>query len=171
MVRSSQRWRIGAWLVLLASGAVAWSASSGGHLQGAAALGVLAGTWQSDTVNGVSALSRCGWTPAGGALVCEQTITMPDGERHALNFFMPDSSGRRYVFYVLQRPGDPLRPVPLTINGRIWVYGGLEAGPDGTWHRTVNDFTAGSTYTWRQESSSDGTHWIAGTQGRARRIR
>ena len=141
-----------------------------GPPQGTAALGALAGTWQSDTVNGVSARSQCDWTAAHGALACEQTVTTPQGRRHALDLFAFDSASGKYVFYLLLAPGDTMRPTPLGISGPIWTYGGTAPGKDGKWYRTINDFTATSAYTWRQESSADGVHWTVGQGGRSTRV-
>ena len=141
-----------------------------GTAQGADALGALVGVWQSDTTNGNSALSSCAWTPQRGAVLCEQTITTPGGERHALNLFTFNTGTGSYSFYILGQPGDPMRPVALTIKGKIWIYGGQSPDPDGRTNRTVNDFSAGSSYTWRQESSSNGAQWTGGAHGQSRRV-
>ena len=138
--------------------------------QGVEALQAIVGTWQSDTVSGTSALSTCAWTPVHSAVVCEQTSTMPAGVRHSLSLFTFDPLDRKYLFYALGKPGDPMHPVPLAISGRIWIYGGLTAGPDSTRYRTVNDFSATGTYLWRQESSKDGEKWVAGIHGQSRRL-
>jgi hypothetical protein len=54
---------------------------------GVEALAAIVGTWQSDVVDGRSALSNCVWTPQHAAVLCEQTITSQAGVRHALNLF------------------------------------------------------------------------------------
>ena len=141
-----------------------------GAAQGVEALGAIVGVWQSDTTDGNSALSSCAWTPQRGAVLCEQTITTPGGERHALNLFTFNSTTGSYSFYVLGQPGDPMRPVALAIKGKIWIYGGQAPGPDGRTYRTVNDFSAPGSYTWRQESSSGGEQWTAGAHGQSRRV-
>ena len=46
------------------------------------------------------------------------------------------------------------------------------ADDDGLYHRTINDFSSPAFYLWRQESSRDGVHWIAGqAHGRSLRTR
>ena len=157
-------------LALSASTLAAGPSTTPPPRQGVDALGALEGTWQSDTINGVSALSRCAWTPARGALLCEQAISSPQGEHRALSLFTFDGATGTYVFYALGKPGDLMRPVPLAINGRIWTYGGVAPAPDGHWYRTINDFTAGTSYAWRQESSTDGATWVAGPHGRSTRL-
>ncbi len=137
-----------------------------------AALDAIVGTWQSDTVGGVWALSACARSPQGTAVVCEQTITAPDGVHHAVNVFAVDSAAGRYAYYGITRPGAPVRAVPLAIAGRVWIYGGLQPAPDSVYYRTVNDFSGGpGGYTWRAESSRDGVHWTVQAQGREVRRR
>jgi len=133
------------------------------------ALNDIVGVWQSDTVGGVWALSSCAASPQGDAVICEQQIATPTGARHALNAFMIDSSAHRYVYYGINRPGSVIQPVPLSIANHVWVYGGGRES-DGTYYRTVNDFSAGDSYVWRQETSRDSVHWTAGRHGRAVRV-
>ena len=139
--------------------------------KGVDALGTIVGVWQSDTTNGVSAMSNCAWTPEHGAVLCEQRITMPDGEHRALSLFAFDPATSHYVFYVLQKPGDPANPVALAIDGTTWTYGGKEPSGDGKYYRTINDFAHSRSYTWRQESSVNGRDWIAGAHGSSKRLR
>jgi hypothetical protein len=131
----------------------------------------IVGTWQSDTTNGTSAVSSCAWTPQHGAVLCEQTVTTPAGARHALNLFTFDRTAEKFVFYVLGQPGDPMRPVPLAIDGHVWIYGGQARDASGNFSRTVNDFTAKDSYSWRLESSADGERWTSGAHGMSRRVR
>ena len=138
---------------------------------GVDALGDIVGVWQSDTTNGTSALSSCAWTAQHGAVLCEQTITTPGGVRHALSLFTFDPGAGRFVFYTLGQPGDQMRPVALTIDRHIWIYGGQARDANGNWSRTVNDFTAKDSYSWRVESSTDGERWTPGIHGASKRVR
>ena len=120
------------------------------------ALAPIVGVWQSDVVDGHAARSNCAWSPDGAAVICEQAITSPQGIQHALNFFTRDPRGGRFVFYVLNDPGDTIRPVPLSIDGAVWTYGGGVPGPDGKTWRTINDFSKPGAYTWKAQMSADG---------------
>jgi hypothetical protein len=137
---------------------------------GAEPLGAIVGVWQSDATQGVSAKSSCDWTPQGNGVICDQTITTVAGVQHAMNFFTRNQRTGSFVFYVVPNPGDPLAPVPLIINGAIWTYGGLAAGPGGRWFRTINDFSKGDDYNWRLETSDDGKSWRTTNGGRSQRI-
>jgi len=151
---------------------VAFHASSAQATRASAqALAVIVGVWQSDTTNGTSARSSCEWTPQHGAVLCEQTITTPEAVRHALSLFTFDAGAGKFVFYTLGQPGDAMRPVPLAIDRHIWIYGGQAPDNGGRFSRTVNDFTASDSYSWRLESSTDGEHWTPGIGGRSTRVR
>ncbi len=139
--------------------------------RGVEALAAIVGTWQSDTANGVAARSECIWTPAHGAVLCDQQITTPTGPHTALNLFTVQAADGRYELYVLNRPGEPMYQVQFTIEGPIWTYGGEAPDADGQFARTINEFSGSDTYTWRQESRANGEEWKTVSQGRSRRIR
>ncbi len=137
---------------------------------GLASVGAIVGEWQSDKVGGVSARTNCAWSPYHGGVLCEQHLSTPKGASTALDLFTADSSSGRYTLYVLQRAGDAMTSVPFVIDGSRWTYGGTSASGDGHFYRTVNDFSSGNSYTWRQESSTDGKTWSAGVGGRNVRV-
>ena len=147
--------------------AASMSAQTPAPPRGVEALGAIVGVWQSDVTGGVSALSSCAWTPQHSAVVCDQTVMTPEGVQHATNLYEYDPATDRYAYYGVTHVGDTLSPVPLTIAGPIWTYGGQTAGPDGVTYRTINDFSGGSFYTWRRESSRDGKTWTVVAQGRS----
>lgn len=134
-------------------------------------LAALVGEWQTDTVSGMSARSSCVWTPRHGGLVCEQRIDSPTGASTSLNLFTEAPATGNFVLYVLSRPGDAVSPVPLSIHGRVWIYGGGTPAGDGRYYRTINDFSRTDAYTWRQEMSVDGKEWTPGIHGESRRVR
>ncbi len=137
----------------------------------AQALGAIVGEWQSDTVGGVSARTSCAWSPYHAGVLCEQHLTTPKGATTALDLFTSDSASKRYNLYVLQKSGEPMTPVPFTIAGSRWTYGGTAASADGRYYRTVNEFRDANAYTWRQEVSSDGKAWSEGIHGKNLRVR
>lgn len=137
---------------------------------GADALSPIVGEWQSDTTDGNSARSSCIRTPQGGAVLCEQTITTPGGVRHVQDLFTWDPASSHYFLYVLQAPGDTVTPLPVSISGSTWTYGGTAPGANGRWWRTINEFGAKDSYGWRLESSSDGKSWTRVMGGMSRRV-
>jgi hypothetical protein len=136
---------------------------------GVEALAAIVGTWQSDVVDGRSALSDCVWTPQHAAVLCDQTITAPAGMRHALNLFTFDPASSKYFLYVVQPPGSVTTPVTIAIEGTRWIYGGEAAAAGQRRFRTINDFADRNSYTWWTESSDDGEHWMRITGGRSTR--
>lgn len=134
-------------------------------------LDAIVGTWQSDTVGGVSARSTCAWTPARLSVLCEQTITTPTGTDRIENFYTFNPAAGRYYFYGPLRPGEPMVPVPLIIADHLWIYADNRRDGHGLAWRTVNDFSKPETYSWRRESSPDGQHWTVVGHGQSRRVK
>lgn len=158
-------------VVLMSSSAIAHrSPRLTATIEDARALGAIVGRWQSDTTGGTSALSDCAWTPQRGAVICEQTITSPAGVRRALDLYTFDSTAHKFAFYVLGKPGDTMQPIDFAVDGTTWTYGGRVRAPNGNYNRTINDFSAGESYTWRAESSPDGERWTAIAHGRSVRV-
>jgi len=137
---------------------------------GLEALNAIVGTWQSNVVDERSARSTCVWTPQHLAVICDQTISTPQGPRHATNLYTFNAEQKRYVYYGVNTAGQPIAPVPLSIDGVVWVYGGGEPSADGVTYRTVNDFSGKTFYTWQRQSSRDGKAWTTLTGGRAERV-
>ncbi len=135
--------------------------------QSAESLAPIAGVWQSDTSNGTSAVSTCTWTATRTAVLCDQVVTTPTSTIHALSLFTFDDAAKKFVFYGLSHPGDTLKPTPLTIDGKNWIYGGLTKESDGKYYRTVNTFAAGDSYTWSAQSSTGGTSWTVTAHGKS----
>jgi hypothetical protein len=158
---------------ILPCAATAQAATGGSGAPGVESLAAIVGVWQSDTdvASGTSAVSRCAWTPSRFGVLCDQTVSTPAGTQHALSLYTFGGAQGKFVFYGLGHPGDQMSPVSLTIEGNVWTYGGLAPGPDGRTSRTINDFSAKRSYTWRQESSSNGKDWTVGAQGRSKRLR
>jgi hypothetical protein len=138
---------------------------------GLQALNAIVGTWQSDVVDGRSALSSCAWTPQHTAVLCEQTITAPDDVHRALNFFTFDPASSKYFLYVVAQPGNSAAQVPIVIDGARWIYGGGAPASGQRRFRTINDFSERDSYTWWTESSDDGERWTRVTGGRNTRTR
>jgi hypothetical protein len=164
-------WRVGG--AILAT--LLFEQSAGAQTQASSrpssrALDDILGVWQSDTVGGMSARTTCAHSPLGAAIVCEQRITAPDGEHRALNFFLADSASNGYLYYGLPQPGLPMTPTRLTIANHVWTYGG-QMQRDSSYYRTLNDFSAGNAYVWRQEKSRDGVHWTVMREGRVMRVK
>ncbi len=127
----------------------------------------IVGVWQSDTSNGTSALSNCAWTATRTAVLCDQIVTTPKATLHALSLFTFEPAMKKFVFYGLSHPGDPMKPTPLSIDGKTWTYGGLTKEQDGKFYRTLNEFGAADSYTWRSQSSIDGKSWKTDVQGKS----
>ncbi len=172
-MRSTRSWGLGLFFVQLAVSVCAsprLAAQKGPQPTGVEGLAPIVGTWQSDVVDGRSALSSCVWTPQRTAVLCEQTITSQSNVRHALNLFTFDPGASRYYLYVVPQAGKPVATVTIAIEGTRWIYGGEPAAGAQRRFRTINDFSTPDSYSWWTESSDDGEHWTRVTGGRSVRV-
>ncbi len=153
---------------------IAWtplaSQVTGGGNTGVDALAPIVGIWQSDTTNGISTVSNCVWTPRHSAVLCEQKISSPSGQRAALNLFTVRPGDGTYELYVVGRPGENAYQTHLKIDGSIWTYGDATVDTDGVATRTINDFSEQGRYTWRQETRTTGGDWRVVRQGKCKRL-
>lgn len=131
----------------------------------------IVGEWQSDTVGGSSARSTCQWSPQRNAVICEQTITSTQSVRHTVNVYTTDIATGNHYYYGIVRPGDSIAATRLQISGHVWTYGGEQAAPNGTYYRTINDFSSVGRYTWRTEASSDRANWTVVREGKVVRTK
>jgi hypothetical protein len=121
--------------------------------------------WQSDATQGVSAKSSC--IGRARQVICVRRSTVAGVQRDELLHEIRKPVVR---FYVVPNPGDTLTPLPLTISGATWTYGGVSPGPSGRWFRTINDFSKRDEYSWRLETSDDGKSWRTANGGRSQRV-
>lgn len=132
----------------------------------------MVGAWQTDTVGGTSAHFTCERSPEDRALICDESISHPGGVEHVLGVYSPDSLPDRYVYIEVSARGAPLVPTRLLIADHVWIFGGDRLASDGSYHRTLHDFTAPTgTFFWRKESSRDGVHWTLERGGTGHRRR
>jgi hypothetical protein len=161
-------------LLLLAPLAmISWAHAQGSGRgdSGVAALAPIVGVWQSDTVNGISTVSNCTWTPQHSAVLCEQQISSSTAHRVALNLFTVRPEDGSYELYVVDRPGESAYQTHLRIDGSIWTYGDATVNAEGVSTRTINDFSEQVRYTWRQETRTTGGDWRVVRQGKCERLR
>lgn len=130
----------------------------------------LVGRWQSDTVAGTSIAYDCELAP-GPALVCEEALTRRNTVERWLGVYVPDSQPHRYAYYEIAG-GRTASPAPVTMDAHVWVFGGTTRGADGTFRRSVHDYTArNGTFIGLKESSADGVHWTVERRSVVRRKR
>jgi hypothetical protein len=132
----------------------------------------MVGTWQTDTVAGTSVHYACERSPEGAALICDEAISRRGGVEHAIGVYVVDSLPDRYTYFEVSSGGPPAPPMRVVITGHIWTFGGDKVGEDGSYHRTLHDYTAANgTFSWRKESSRDGVHWTIDRRGTVHRQR
>lgn len=159
------------WVALLALPAKATAAD------GLDAISVYAGTWKTDTVRVDSPFGKAGhdsgtlrndcWR-SGEFYACHQFV---DGKSAALLVFAYDPAKRTYTTYPVA-PGAAEAPAGrLLVDGNTFTFP-WQSTQDGktTRFRVVNVFTDADHIAFRQEYSSDGTHWTTMATGSDTRV-
>jgi hypothetical protein len=132
----------------------------------------MVGTWQTDTVAGTAVHFACERSPEGRALICDETISRRGGVEHAIGVYAADSLPDRYVYFEVSGSGAPVPPMRVVIADHVWMFGGDHVAGDGSYHRTLHDYSAADgTFSWRKESSRDGMHWTVDRRGMVHRRR
>ncbi len=108
------------------------------------------------------------WRSAG-YYTCDQFV---DGISKAFIVFTYDPVHREYRSYPIPTDGGAAGSGRLLISGDTWTFSWQEpVNGKSTSFRVVNVFVGRDAIAYRQESSTDGVHWIASATGFERRVR
>lgn len=109
------------------------------------------------------------WRNAG-FYACDQIV---DGVSQALLVFLYDAKTGRYSSYPVPAGGAPqVQPGRLQIMGDTWTFPWDNTEQGKTTHfRVVNVWRSPDSIEFRQEYSTDGTHWILMAEGHETRIK
>jgi hypothetical protein len=130
------------------------------------------GTWKTETEHFATAYSKAGkesttlrndcWRSAG-FYACDQFV---NGESKALIVFTYDSKNDIFHSYPIPANGDPAGSGKLLIKGNVWTFPWEDTNDGKTvYFQVVNVFTAPDRIEYRQEFSTDKTHWTLTAKG------
>jgi hypothetical protein len=121
----------------------------------------------------VTSKLNCSWTADNKFLICDQTITMPDGMHNQLTVYSYDPGAKAYVYSTFAGPGARPNYSKLEVGEHKFIYNGsFERDGKKTLFRTTNTFSpSGDSYTFLAEfSTDDGAHWTKMLDGTAKRV-
>lgn len=167
MVRAVGRLLVIGWLTVGAVWAVAADAP-----KGVDALSAYGGTWKTVMDHVDTPYSKAGHEEAtlhndcwksGVYLACRQIV---NGDPKILLVFTCRENGRDCTSYQIPNDGGEPGSGKLTIDGNTWIFpwSSTENGKT-TNFRVVNVWTSPTMIEFRQEFSTDGTHWTAMATG------
>jgi len=158
---------IAAWMIQVgASGAAPRQAS------GIDSIWAYAGTWKVETEHFDTANSKAGheksmlrndcWR-SGGYLACNQYV---DGDSKALLVFTYDAKRNVYTSSPILLDGSAAGSGTLLIEGNTWTFPWqVGEGAKITYFRVVNVWASPARIEFRQEFSTDNTHWTITAKG------
>lgn len=119
-------------------------------------------TAQSKASHDKSTLHNDCWK-SGGYFACNQYV---NGESKVLLVFTYDESKRVYTSYQIPPGGAEPGSGKLIIEGNVWTYPWqVDEGGKTTYFRVVNTFQGPDTIEFRQEFSTDNSHWTLMAKG------
>ena len=166
-----QNWvRAASMLTMIAVGAGSARAADGP--KGIEAIWAYAGTWKTETEHFDTAHSKAGhekvtlhnscWKD-GGYVVCNQYV---DGDSKALLVFTYNEKENVYTSYPIPKDGSAAGRGTLIIDGNVWTFPWESTEKDvTTYFRVVNIFVTPDKIEFRQEYSTDKTHWTLMAKG------
>jgi hypothetical protein len=159
---------LGLWLATGASGA----AVAPDHPSGIDAIWAYSGTWNIeidhlDTANSKAShektLLRNDCWKSGGYVACNQYV---NGESKVLIVFTYNAKENVYTSYQIPPDGSGAGSGTLLIEGNTWTFPWQSKdGDKTTYFRVVNVFSAPGHIEFRQEFSSDQSHWTLMAKG------
>jgi len=164
--------------MMLMFGAVCASAARAADPpQGIAAIWAYAGTWKVETEHFDTAHSKAGHEKAtlrnscwkdGAYVACNQYV---DGDSKVLLVFTYNEKDKVYSSYPIPKDGSPAGKGTLIIEGNVWTYPWETTEKDATtYFRVVNTFVTPDRIEFRQEYSTDKTHWTLMAKGQDVRV-
>lgn len=131
-----------------------------------------AGTWKIDTEHFATPYSKVGkesttvrndcWKSAG-FYACDQFV---NGESKALIVFTYSAKDDLFHSYPIPVDGGPAGSGKLLIKGNVWTYPWEDTSEGKTvYFQVVNVFVAPDRIEYRQEFSTDKTHWTVTAKG------
>jgi hypothetical protein len=153
-------------ILLSALLAVGWVATAAEPPTGIDVVWAYAGTWKTDFEHFDTAHSKAShevtnlrnecWKN-GAYLACNQYV---DGDSKILLVFTYNPKDKTYTSYQIPLDGSEPGRGKLLIDGNVWTFPWQTTeGDKTTWFRVVNTFTAPGRIEFRQEFSTDQTHW------------
>lgn len=138
-------------------------------------LGAFLGQWETEAVfMGSKATSKleCRWSPRGNFLICEQLVTLTQGQQMQLTVYSWNAKEGAYTFSTFSNPGEAPSSGQVAIDGNRWTYSfSFEQDGKKMLLRTINEFTAPGVETFRTERSDDGgAHWTVFLEGKGHRV-
>ncbi len=139
---------------------------------GIEAIAAYAGTWKAEITHLDTPYSKASheayslrndcWR-SGEFYACHQFV---DEESKAVVVFAYDAKTNAYASYPITPGADSVHAGKLVIDGNTWTFPWQTTENGKTmWFRVVNVFTDARTIAFRQEYSSDQTHWVSMATG------
>jgi hypothetical protein len=141
-----------------------------------ARIGYFAGTWEFSGESKASPMGpggkisgseTCQWFAGGFQLLCQGDMTGPRGAGKSGSVWAYDPTQQAYTFYGYNSMGEAFY-ISGSVAGKVWTWN-AEFPVQGASMKIRATMTEESptAYSYKMETSTDGTTWVLGEEGRA----
>lgn len=159
---------------MLAAPAMAQEAPKPGPEQ--ARMGFFAGSWEfagetkaspMGPAGQISGTETCEWFAGGFQLVCQSDMTGPRGSGKGGSIWAYDPARQDYTYYAYSSMGDSFY-ITGNVAGKVWTWNAdfPIQGVSTKVRATITEDSA-TAYSYKMETSPDGTNWTLVEEGRA----
>lgn len=140
-------------------------------------LGYFVGTWKSEgelkenpfgmPTGKYDSTDKCDWFQGGFHVVCHSNGKGPSGAIHGLGILAYNPQDKVYTYYGIDNMGFAEQSKGA-VEGNTWTYTSEEKMGDKTIHGRYSMTTASpDSYTYKYETSEDGTNWTLNMEGKS----
>jgi len=139
-------------------------------------LEVFVGTWRAEATDSaskgkISAVNTCAWSPNGGYLIADQSVTMNGASTNNLSIYSYNPGTDDYTLTLVGIPGRAPFTVPIAYRGDTLIYHSAYTDNGRRYYnRTLNIFSSPREYVYLIQSSEDSIHWQTNGEGRSRKV-
>ena len=131
------------------------------------------GTWRAEATDSaskgkISAVNTIRWSPGGGFLIADQSVTIGDTHTNNLSIYSYNPGSDDYTLTIVGIPGRGPFSIPIAYSGDTLVYhSAYTDGGQRYYNRTLNIFKTPGEYVYLIQSSTDSVRWQTSGEGRS----
>jgi hypothetical protein len=115
----------------------------------------------------MTSTSKCEWFPGGFHVVCHDDGKAPMGAMHGLGIMAYNPEEKAYTYAGIDNSGMSVA-AKGQVEGNNWTYTSEDKMGGKTYHGRYSMVTASpDSYTFKYESSEDGSNWMTIMEGKA----
>lgn len=113
----------------------------------------------------MTSTSKCEWFPGGFHVVCHEEGKGPTGAMHGLGILAYNMEDKAYTYSGIDNSGFSAM-AKGNVDGNTWTYTSEDKMGGKVYHGRYSMVTSPDSYTFKYESSEDGSNWMTIIEGK-----